>query len=149
MAKFCTCDVVVISKSGYEMVSGKIVCKSCGLPDIESTPTITSSTRNTGEAAVEGDFLNNLFDLKIDNYISVKFSRFIYGFSIAIYALLSLAIFIYALAMSEWLGGWTIVMMAASVALFFILTILARLSVELIVVIFQIARDIRTIAGQR
>ena len=149
MAKFCTCDAAVISKSGYEMISGRLVCKSCGLPDIESTSIVASPARKSGDEAVEGDFLKNLFDLKIDNYISVKFSRFIYGFSIAIYALLSIGIFIYALAASQTLGSLSVLLMALSVVLFFILTVFARLSVELIVVIFQIARDIRTIAGQR
>ena len=149
MANFCICDSAVIAKSGYESVSGKMVCRTCGLPDIDSSSSASRVVRNSGEEAVEGDFLQNLFDFKIDNYISVKFSRFIYAISITIYGVLSVIIFFYALANSQWLGGWTLLLMLFSVALFFILSIFARLSVELIVVIFQIARDIRTISGQR
>lgn len=149
MSKFCMCQASVIAKYGYEVVSGKMVCKTCGLPDIDSTTSETRNTQNNGDEAVEGEFLNNLFDFKIANFISVKFSRFIYALSIGIYGLLSIVIFFYAIANSQWLGGWTLLVMLFSVALFFILSIFARLSVELIVVIFQIARDIRTISGQR
>lgn len=148
MANFCTCDASAVASNGFKMVSGKVICKGCGLPELSSAPQKAPSSNLDSNQGGQGTFLRDLFDMKLDNYISVKFSRFIFAFSVVIYALISIALFLISVSYSPILGGWTILAILGSVAIFFVLTILARLSTELVVVIFQIARDIRTLAGR-
>jgi hypothetical protein len=153
MSLYCKCAPEVVSKAGYAVVRGVTTCNTCKLPDISEVSVVKRNGNGPSAdslgSPLESDFLATLFDMKIENYISVKFSRFIYAFSLGFYGLLSIIIFIYAVAQSSWLGGWSLLIVLGSIMLFFITAILSRLYVEFIVVIFQIARDIRTIAGKR
>jgi len=99
----------------------------------------------------ERGFLATLFDTSFSSFITAKFVRLLYVILILLIALGAFfSIFAITAALSEALPGVVAFVLALPMAafMFFVYVILARIWLEIIIVIFRMAENLQTIADR-
>ncbi|CAN2190154.1 Protein of unknown function DUF4282 [Candidatus Nanopelagicaceae bacterium] len=140
MATYCTCTVDIISKSGFSIRDGVAYCNNCSKPEVSSSPKVSS------KPASEGNLLGDLFDFKFEKFVSVSYFQLLYGITVVLWTIVAVVMFVLLLANSSYLpGGFVFLFLIGIPAVYFLLLIYTRMSIELIVNFFQIGKDIKAI----
>ena len=138
MSNYCNCTVEVISKAGFSMRDGIAYCNSCTKPEVSSSPKVVSKSEGNGNALV------NLFDFKFEEFVSVSYFRILYGITVALWTILAVVSLIMLWFNSFYLSGGLVLLFTLVIpAVYFLILIYTRMSIELIVNLFQIGKDIK------
>lgn len=140
MSSFCTCTVDVISKAGFSMRDGVAYCNSCSKPEINSNPQLTAKNIS------QGNVISDIFDFKFEKFVSVTYFRLLYGISVVLWTLVAVICFFLLLANASYLQGGIVFLFVIGIpAVYFLVLIYTRMSIELIVNFFQIGKDIKAL----
>jgi hypothetical protein len=90
----------------------------------------------------EKGFFGSLFDLSFSNFITTKIIRFLYGLLIFFSGIAALALIVKGFSMGFWRGIGSLII---SPLLFILYVVVARIWLELVIVIFRIAEHIAEI----
>lgn len=90
------------------------------------------------------NFFNTLFDFSFSEFVTIKIIKVIYGIGILIAAIAALLIIINGFSSSFFVGILAIIF---SPIVFIIYTILVRVWLEVVIVLFRISEDVKTIAN--
>ena len=138
MSKFCTCTVEVISKTGFAMRDGVAYCNTCSKPEINSNPSLTTKSPS------KPNLLSDLFDFKFERFVSVSYFQLLYGITVVLWTIVAVALFILLLVNASYLSGGLVFLGVIGIpAVYLLLLIYTRMSIELIVNFFQIGEDIK------
>ena len=140
MSNFCSCTVEVISKSGFSIRDGIAYCNVCNKPEVSSTPTAKTLAKNDGNA------LSNLFDFKFEKFVSVSYFRLLYGITVVLWSLIAVVLFFLVLANSSYMPGGIVFLFIIGIpAVYLLILIYTRMSIELIINFFEIGKDIKAL----
>ena len=140
MSSFCSCTVDVISKSGFTMREGVAYCNSCSKPEINSSPKVQQKS-NT-----QGNVISDLFDFNFERFVSVSYFQLLYAITVILWTIVAVGSFILVLMNSSYLTGGVVFLFIIGIpAVYFLLLIYTRMSIELIINFFQIGKDIKAI----
>ncbi|MBC8180325.1 DUF4282 domain-containing protein [candidate division KSB1 bacterium] len=89
------------------------------------------------------DFFNALFDFSFKEFVTIKIIKVIYGLGIFFAAIGALAVLVKGFQASFLLG---ILALFLTPVVFIIYTILVRVYLEVVIVLFRISEDVRTIS---
>jgi len=138
MSKFCTCTVEVISKTGFAMRDGVAYCNTCSKPEINSNPSLTTKSPS------KPNLLSDLFDFKFERFVSVSYFQLLYVITVVLWTIVAVALFILLLVNASYLSGGLVFLGVIGIpAVYLLLLIYTRMSIELIVNFFQIGEDIK------
>ena len=120
------------------MRDGIAYCNSCTKPEVSSSPNVVSKSEGNGNALV------NLFDFKFEEFVSVSYFRLLYGITVALWTILAVVSLILLWFNSFYLSGGLVLLFTLVIpAVYFLILIYTRMSIELIVNFFQIGKDIK------
>ena len=120
------------------MRDGIAYCNSCTKPEVSSSPNVVSKSEGNGNALV------NLFDFKFEEFVSVSYFRLLYGITVALWTILAVVSLIMLWFNSFYLSGGLVLLFTLVIpAVYFLILIYTRMSIELIVNFFQIGKDIK------
>jgi drug/metabolite transporter (DMT)-like permease len=89
------------------------------------------------------DFFNALFDFSFKEFVTIKIIKVIYGIGIFFAAIGALAVLVKGFQANFLLG---ILALLLTPVVFIIYTILVRVYLEVVIVLFRISEDVRTIS---
>ena len=89
------------------------------------------------------NFFSTIFDFSFSEFVTTKVIKILYGIGIFIAAICALGFIVNGFAAGFWRG---LLMLILSPVVFMIYTILARVGLEVIIVIFRISDNIAKIA---
>ena len=140
MGAFCTCTVDIISKSGFSMREGIAYCNHC------SKPEVSSNSNTPVKAQRAGNLITDLFDFKIEKFVSVAYFRLLYKISVILWTIVAVvALFLFWSNSSYLPGGLVFLLSLVIPVVYFLILIYTRMSIELIVNFFQIGKDIKSL----
>jgi uncharacterized paraquat-inducible protein A len=120
------------------MRDGIAYCNSCTKPEVSSSPNVVSKSEGSGNA------IANLFDFKFEQFVSVSYFRLLYGITVALWTILAVVSLIMLWFNSFYLSGGLVLLFTLVIpAVYFLILIYTRMSIELIVNFFQIGKDIK------
>ena len=138
MSSYCNCTIEVISKAGFSMQDGIAYCNSCLKPEVSSSPNVASNSDGSGNA------IANLFDFKFEKFVSVSYFRLLYGITVALWTIVAVVSLFMLWVNSFYLSGGLVFLFTLVIpAVYFLILIYTRMSIELIVNFFQIGKDIK------
>ena len=138
MSNYCTCTVDVISKSGFSMRDGIAYCNSCNKPEVSSGPSVKQQVKS------EGNAVSNLFDFKFEKFVSVSYFRLLYGITVVLWTIIAVVLFFYVLANASYIPGGIVFLFIIGIpAVYLLILIYTRMSIELIINFFEIGKDIK------
>jgi hypothetical protein len=140
MGAFCTCTVDIISKSGFSMREGIAYCNHC------SKPEVSSSTSTPIKAQKAGNLITDLFDFKIERFVSVAYFRLLYKISVVLWTIIAVVVLFLFWGNFSYLSGGLLFLLSLVIpVVYFLILIYTRMSIELIVNFFQIGKDIKSL----
>ena len=120
------------------MRDGIAYCNSCTKPEVSSSPNVVTKSEGSGNA------IANLFDFKFEKFVSVSYFRFIYGITVALWTILAVVSLFMLWVNSFYLSGGLVLLFTLVIpAVYFLILIYTRMSIELIVNFFQIGKDLK------
>ena len=138
MSTYCTCTIDVISKAGFSMRDGVAFCNSCFKPEVNSNPKVHE------KPARQMNVISDLFDFKFERFVSVSYFQLLYAITVIIWTITAVALFVFLLANASYLSGGLVFLFVIGIpAVYFLLLIYTRMSIELIINFFQIGKDIK------
>jgi hypothetical protein len=120
------------------MQDGIAYCNSCLKPEVSSSPNVASNSDGSGNA------IANLFDFKFEKFVSVSYFRLLYGITVALWTIVAVVSLFMLWVNSFYLSGGLVFLFTLVIpAVYFLILIYTRMSIELIVNFFQIGKDIK------
>jgi hypothetical protein len=145
MNTFCTCTAEEISIKGFSMRQGVAYCNNCLKPDESTSPSASPSQGLTDE--IRGNAIADLFDFKLEKFVSVTYFRFLYAITVVLWTIVLVFSFVVILVSASTIPGWvTVLLLLGSPFVYLLAIIISRMSIELTVNFFQIGRDIKTLS---
>jgi len=92
------------------------------------------------------NFIGSIFDFSFSSFITTKLIKFLYGASMVLSAIIAVILIFIGFGYSIVLGIITLLIIAPLV--FFVLIIIARVELEIMIVLFTIAENINKIASK-
>lgn len=93
--------------------------------------------------------MGSLFDFSFSRFVTTSLIRFLYALFVIVAGLAAIALFIAGIVMvADGSGGTGLLIMIASPIAFLLLTILVRVQLEVVIVIFRIAEYLGEMAGR-
>ena len=92
------------------------------------------------------NFFNALFDFSFSEFVTTKIVKVLYGIGILIAGIAAIAFIISGFGRSTFIG---IIFLIISPIVFIIYTILVRVWLELVIVMFRISEDVRTLVKSK
>lgn len=91
-------------------------------------------------------FIGSLFDFSFSNFITTRIIAVLYGIGLLVAVIYTIFVVAWGFTLDTWLG---ILLLLLSPVVFIIFAILARVYMEIIIVVFRIAEYVRDIANEK
>jgi hypothetical protein len=137
------------AKCGTQLAAGAAACSACGAPTGAGTPAAPQAPAryvppiNAQQAA---GFLSSLFDLSFSNFITTKLIKVLFVICLVLAVFGALAVILAGFARGAVEGIFALVILAPLLFLFYV--ILARVQMEVLIVIFRSCEYLEEIAKQ-
>jgi hypothetical protein len=138
------------AKCGTQLPAGAAACSACGAPTGVGAPAAPAPSParyvppiNAEQAA---GFLSSLFDLSFSNFITTKLIKVLFVICIVLAAFGAIAIILGGFAQGALVGIVALLILAP--LLFFFYVIIARVNMEVLIVIFRSSEYLAEIAKQ-
>ncbi len=92
------------------------------------------------------NFIGSIFDFSFSSFITTKLIKFLYGASMVLSAIIAVILIFIGFGYSIVLGIITLLIIAPLI--FFVLIIIARVELEIMIVLFTIAENMNKIASK-
>jgi Domain of unknown function (DUF4282)/zinc-ribbon domain len=137
------------AKCGTQLAAGAAACSACGAPTGAGAPAAPQAPAryvppiNAQQAA---GFLSSLFDLSFSNFITTKLIKVLFVICLVLAVFGALAVILAGFARGAVEGIFALVILAPLLFLFYV--ILARVQMEVLIVIFRSCEYLEEIAKQ-